>query len=145
MYPAKLDEKGRMKVPAVFEKYFLALEEKKLYVTSLDRETAQIYPMAVWRINEDFFENYTTDPDIAEQVAFNAADLGNETEMDGQGRIVFSPELRRTLKIENQPVHLYAYRGHIEVLSDEHYLARQQKASTAPQQNVKQLQRAGLK
>jgi len=28
MYPAKLDEKGRMKVPAVFEKYFLALEER---------------------------------------------------------------------------------------------------------------------
>jgi len=145
MYPAKLDDKGRMKVPAVFQVYLGALPEKTLFVTSLDRHTAQIYPMDVWRQNEAFFDTYVADPELAEKVAFNAADLGSETEMDSQGRIVFSPELRRELEIENQPVHLYAYKGHIEVLNESTYKALKQQASETPRQDVKKLQGAGLK
>jgi len=148
MYPARLDDKGRMKLPSVFQEYFQALAylgEKKLFVTSLDRHIAQIYPPAVWRQNEQFFDSYHEDPDLAEKVAFNAADLGSETEVDTQGRIVFSPELRRELGIENQPVHLYAYKGHIEVLSEQIYQERRQQASQTPRQDVKKLQGAGLK
>src|SRR5579863_10592220 len=126
MYPSRLDDKGRLKLPAAFQQYFSALREKKLYVTSLDRRTAQIYPMEVWRGNEKFFENYRDDVRLARHVAFNAADLGSETEMDAQGRILFSPELRRELGIEDKPVHLYAYKGHIEVLSEEIYQERKQ-------------------
>src|ERR1700756_2100347 len=109
--PARLDDKGRAKLPTSFQQYFAALREKKLFVTSLDRRTAQIYPMEVWRANEKFFENYREDVRLARHVSFNAADLGSESEMDGQGRILFSPESRRELGIENQPVRLYAYRG----------------------------------
>lgn len=145
MYPAKLDDKGRMKFPSVFQEYFAALAEKKLFVTSLDRHIAQIYPIAVWRQNEEFFDKYLDDPDLAEKVAFNAADLGSEAEMDSQGRIVFSPELRRELGIENQPVHLYAYKGRIEVLNEEIYKERKQQSSETPRQDVKKLQGAGLK
>ena len=87
------------------------LPEKKLFVTSLDRRIAQIYPMEVWRQNEKFFETYRDNPKLAKKVAFNAADLGIEAEMDGQGRITFPPELRRELGMEDQTVRLYAYRG----------------------------------
>ena len=145
MYPAKLDEKGRMKFPSVFQEYITALPEKKLFVTSLDRHIAHIYPIAVWRHNEQFFDEFVADPDLAEDVAFNAADLGSETEMDSQGRIVFSPELRRELGIEDKPVHLYAYKGHIEVLSEEIYQERKQKSSLTPREKVKKLQAEGLK
>jgi DNA-binding transcriptional regulator/RsmH inhibitor MraZ len=148
MYPARLDDKGRMKLPSVFQEYFAALAyagEKKLFVTSLDRHIAQIYPPAVWRQNVDFFDSYHEDPDLAEKVAFTAADLGSETEMDSQGRITFSPELRRELGIENQPVHLFAYKGHIEVLSEKIYQERRDQASLTPRQDVKKLQAAGLK
>ena len=145
MYPAKLDDKGRMKFPAVFQEYFTALAEKKLFVTSLDRHIATIYPLDVWRQNEKIFDEFTSDPDVAETVAFNAADLGSETEMDSQGRIVFSPELRRELGIENKPVHLWAYKGHIEILSEEIYNERRQQASQSPRDAVKKLQGAGLR
>jgi len=148
MYPARLDDKGRMKLPAVFQEYFQSLAqagEKKLFVTSLDRNTAQIYPPSVWRENEEFFFGYKDDPELAENVAFTANELGSESEMDGQGRITFSPELRRELKIENQPVHIYSFKGHIEVLSEEIFLQRKGKASENPQGNVRKLQVAGLK
>ena len=145
MYPARLDEKGRVKLPAAFQQFFAALREKKLFVTSLDRRIAQIYPMAVWRENEKFFDGYREDPRIARNVAFNAADLGAETEMDGQGRIVFSTELRRELGIENSPVKLFAHKGRIEVLSEAIYEERRQKASAKPSDDVRTLEAAGLK
>jgi len=89
MYSSRLDDKGRAKMPVTFQQFFAALREKKLFVTSLDRRVAQIYPMAVWRQNERFFDNYRDDPRLARNVAFNAADLGAEAEMDAQGRFCF--------------------------------------------------------
>ena len=144
MYPARLDDKGRLKLPASFQQFFSALREKKLFVTSLDRRIAQIYPMAVWRENEKFFDSYREDPKIARNVAFNAADLGAESEMDAQGRVLFSPELRRELGIENQPVRLYAYRGRIEVLSEKIYEERKREAGQTAADDVAKLEGAGL-
>jgi MraZ protein len=144
MYPGRLDDKGRVKMPAPFQQYLGALREKTLFVTSLDRRIAQIYPMAVWRQNEKLFESYREDPRAARNVAFNAADLGAETEMDAQGRVLFSPELRRDLAIENQPVRLFAYRGRIEVLSEKIYEERKREAAQTPADDVAKLEAAGL-
>ncbi|MBV9505720.1 MAG: hypothetical protein JO323_12025 [Acidobacteriia bacterium] len=144
MYPARLDDKGRVKLPATFQQFFGALREKKLFVTSLDRRIAQIYPMAVWRENEKFFDSYRDEPRIMRNVAFNAADLGAESEMDGQGRILFPPELRRELGIENQPVRLFAYRGRIEVLSEPIYEERKREAAQTASEDVAKLEAAGL-
>ena len=144
MYPGRLDDKGRVKLPATFQQYFAALREKKLFVTSLDRRIAQIYPMEVWRQNEKFFDSYRDDVRVSRNVAFNAADLGAETEMDAQGRILFSPELRRELGIENQPVKLFAYRGRIEVLSEKIYEERKREAAQTAADDVAKLEAAGL-
>ncbi len=144
MYPGRLDDKGRCKLPTTFQQYFAALREKKLFVTSLDRRIAQIYPMEVWRQNEKFFDNYRDDPRIARNVAFNAADLGAEAEMDSQGRITFPPELRRELGIENAAVRLFAYRGRIEVLSEPIYEERRREAAQTAAEDVTKLEAAGL-
>jgi MraZ protein len=144
MYPGRLDEKGRVKMPAAFQQYFSALPEKKLFVTSLDRRIAQIYPMEVWRQNEKFFETYRGNPKTTKNVAFNAADLGIEAEMDAQGRITFPPELRRELGIENQTVHMFAFKGRIEVLSEKIYEERKQQASGTGPEDVESLEAAGL-
>jgi len=144
MYPGRLDDKGRVKLPAVFQQYFDALREKTLFVTSLDRRIAQIYPIAVWRKNEEFFQEH---PELAKQansVAFNAADLGAETAMDGQGRVLFSPELRRELGLEGQGLHIYAHRGRIEILKDEIYEKRRKAAAELTEEDMANLEAAGL-
>ena len=145
MYPSRLDDKGRLKLPVPFQQYFSALPEKKLFVTSLNRRIAQIYPMSVWRENEKFFETYRDAPRKARNVAFNASDLGADSEMDSQGRILFPPELRRELGIENQPLRIFAYRGHIQVLSETIYQERRRQASETPDEDVDLLEQAGLK
>jgi len=64
--------------------------------------------------------------------------------MDGQGRILFPPELRRELGIENQPVRLFAYRGRIEVLSEQIYGERKREAAQTAAEDVAKLEAAGL-
>ena len=81
---------------------------------------------------------------LACSVAFNAADLGAETEMDGQGRVLFSPELRRELGIENAPVRLFGYRGHVEVMSEKTYEERKAQASQLADEDFEKLEAAGL-
>src|SRR5579872_1752675 len=107
MYPGRLDDKGRIKMPAAFQQYLSSLPDRKLFVTSLDRHIAQIYPIEVWRQNEKFFQE-RKNPRLARKIGFNAADLGAEAEMDSQGRITFPPELRRELELEEQTLRLYA-------------------------------------
>jgi MraZ protein len=145
MYPCRLDDKGRLKLPAEFQHFLNVLPEKKLFVTSLDRRIAQIYPMAAWRENEKFFEHYRDNPQVAHDVAFNANDLGADAEMDSQGRVLINTSLRKELDLQNQELHLYAYRGHIKVLTEATYQERRQRASKASTENVDLLERAGLK
>src|SRR4030095_11092960 len=88
MSPARCDERGRMKLPTVFKEYLDKFPEKRLWVTSLDRSIGQIYPIWGWGDIEKFLAPYTEDPEVAERIAFNAADLGEQLEMDSQGRLV---------------------------------------------------------
>jgi len=145
MYDCRLDDKGRLKLPTAFQTFINSLTEKRLFVTSLDRRIAQIYPMPVWRENEKFFESFRENPQVAQDVAFNANDLGADAEMDSQGRVLFNTALREQLDLENQPLHMYAYRGHVKVLTHAIYEERRQRASKAATENVESLERAGLK
>ena|SRR5215471_13450908 len=145
MYPARMDDRGRVKLPTAFQEYLGSLEDKKLFVTSLDRRIARIYPIQLWRETKKFLEDFTDDPAAAEHLYFNALDLGAESEMDGQGRVLFSPELRRELGMEDQPVRVYAYAGRIEVLNGPTYDQRKNAAKETPEADLARLKKAGLK
>ena len=54
MYPARMDDRGRVKLPAAFKEYLDSLDDKKLFVTSLDRRIARIYPIQLWRETKKF-------------------------------------------------------------------------------------------
>jgi MraZ protein len=144
MYPARVDDKGRLKLPAGFEKWVASLPEKKLFVTSLDRRIGQIYPIENWRKNKDFFDKFRDNPKASKRIAFNAQDLGADSEMDGQGRILLPPELRRALGIENATVRLYAYKGRIEILSERIYEERKQESAATAEEDQEALEVAGL-
>jgi len=144
MYPARVDDKGRLKLPVGFQAYFAGLAEKKLFVTSLDRRIGQIYPIANWRESKRFLNEHRENPKAARDTLFNAQDLGADSEMDGQGRVLLPPEMRRELGIENQSVHVFAYKGRIEILSEARYAERKQAASQAAAAAVETLEDAGL-
>lgn len=145
MYPARLDDKGRLKLPTVFQQYLHSFPEGRFFVTSLDARIGQIYPVSAWRKNEQFFEQYRDDPDTLEKVLFNAQDLGAEAEMDSQGRITLNPELRRELDMEGHELHLAATRGRVDILTEAIYQERKAKAREQATANVTKLRMAGMK
>ena len=91
MYPARMDDRGRVKLPTAFKEYLDTLDDKKLFVTSLDRRIAQIYPIRLWRETKKFLEDFTEDPAAAENLYFNALDLGAVRSNYNQNLPVLSP------------------------------------------------------
>lgn len=145
IYQARVDDKGRLKLPVVFQQYLTAIGEEKVFITSLDRRTARVYPRSIWSENEKFFENYTKDPELAEDVAFNANDMGADSEMDSQGRLLVPQKLRQTLEIENEQVWLDCYKGRINVYTKAVYDERRGRASQGAREKSLALEKEGLK
>jgi MraZ protein len=144
-YNGRLDDKGRLKLPAAFAQFFAALPEKKLYLTSLDRRIAQLYPIGEWRVNEKFFDGFKSNPGAARNILFNAQDLGADVEADAQGRITVHPDLRRELGMEGTDLHLMATKGHVEILTDAIYQEQRRKAQESAANDLDLLQREGLR
>jgi MraZ protein len=144
-YSARLDDKGRLKLPAVFAQFFNSLPENKLFLTSLDRRIAQLYPIAEWRENEKFFDTFRANPSAAKNILFNAQDLGADVELDGQGRVTVHTDLRRDLGMEGQELHLMAVKGHVEILTEPIYQERKRKALEQTAADLESLEMAGLR
>jgi MraZ protein len=146
MFPAKVDDKGRMKLPTVFQQHFNNFDDGKLFITSLDGRIGRIYSISAWRANEELFEQYRDDPEALQNLMFNAQDLGAEAKVDDQGRVTLNTELRKELKLTaGLELHLYAYKNCVEFLTDELYQERRRQARPNATQNVKKLEMAGMK
>jgi MraZ protein len=145
MYPARLDDKGRLKLPAIFQQFFENFPERRLFVTSLDGRIGQIYPISVWWKNQELLEQYTDDTDALHDLNFTAQDLGAEAEIDSQGRITVNSELRRELDLQGQELHLFAYKGRVEILTEAVYQERKLRARAKAAENQKKLEQAGMK
>jgi DNA-binding transcriptional regulator/RsmH inhibitor MraZ len=117
MSRARIDEKGRIKLPAGFLHFFDALPERKVFVTSTDGRIAEIYPISTWREMEKFFAANKKLPS-ARRAAFTAGRLGSECDVDTQGRVTVNSELRAELGLDNQELHVQPYNlNRIRILS----------------------------
>ena len=63
---------------------------------------------------KSFLKPYRDNPRVSRALAFNAYDLGAESEMDNQGRILFPPELRRELGLESGTLRICAHKGNLK-------------------------------
>jgi len=95
----RVDEKGRLKLPAEFKRW---LEEKygaSFYITSRNGHRAQIYPMPEW----EKFETQLSDiPDFdpaKSKLQDRLSYYGQTAEMDPQGRVLIPQILREAANI----------------------------------------------
>jgi MraZ protein len=120
-FQAKVDEKGRLKLPSIMQQYLAGLGESKVFITTTDIRTARIYPISVWKENEILFERPSENAEALADLAFIANHYGADSEIDGQGRVLVPTELRRELNMENQPVHLECFKGGINIYNKSEY------------------------
>ena len=113
--PAKVDEKGRLKIPAVFLE---ALKEygTQFYITSPTGETARIYPMKIWSEIEDKLAQLPSANKAKRKFLMRTSYFGQVVEMDGQGRVLLPPVLREAAQTKGD-VDVFGALNYLEVMN----------------------------
>ena len=110
-YPAKVDDKGRVKIPAAFLE---ALREygNKFYVTSENGDYVRVYPMKIWNEIEEKLARLSSHNRTKQKFLTRTNYYGQLVELDGQGRILVPSILRESAQM----------RGDVDVLGNLNYL-----------------------
>ena len=113
--PAKVDEKGRLKIPAVF---LDALKEygNQFYITSPTGESARIYPMKVWTEIEDKLAKVSSQNRAKRKFLMRTSYYGQTVELDGQGRVLVPAVLRESAQMKGE-VDVFGSLDHLEVIN----------------------------
>ncbi|MER3426885.1 MAG: division/cell wall cluster transcriptional repressor MraZ [Pyrinomonas sp.] len=122
-YTARLDPKGRLKVPTAFRRY---IEEKygvEFYVTSLTGEAARLYPLPEWEAIEQRLALLPSMDPARRKFLERTNYYGQQTSMDGQGRVLIHPLLRRSANLLGE-VAVLGYLSYLEVWDRERFEQR---------------------
>jgi len=92
-YPAKVDEKGRLKIPAVYLEQLKAFGNQ-FYITSPTGDSARIYPISVWQAIEEKLSKVSSQNQAKRKFLMHTSYYGQMAEMDGQGRVLLPAILR---------------------------------------------------
>jgi MraZ protein len=99
-HPAKVDEKGRLKLPAAFKQLFEAQHVTQFYITSTDGKSAEIWPLLEWeKIEAQLAEASTMDDAVAKYLNLTSY-YGQQVEMDNQTRVLLPQILRSAAKLD---------------------------------------------
>ena len=110
--PARIDDKGRLKIPSSFRSLLESKYGRELFLTSLSGEYVRIYPMPVWQeIEQKLGEMPSTHPSrlrFLDRINY----YGQVAELDTQGRVIIPVRLREAATMA----------GDVDVLGQVNYL-----------------------
>ena len=101
-HPTRVDDKGRLKVPAEFKRVIDEKYGTQFYITSLDGRVAQIYPFEEWERIEQKLANLSTFNPTKKKFLSRVNYWGQQVEMDGQGRLLVPQLLRENAAIKGE-------------------------------------------
>lgn len=96
-YQARVDDKGRLKVPAEFKREIderYAESSGKFYVTSRNGRIAEIHPLSEWEKIEERLDKAPTSSTAVQKFLDVTSYYGQVIEMDAQGRLLLPSLLR---------------------------------------------------
>jgi len=119
-HPTRVDEKGRLKVPAEFKRLIDEKYGNEFYITSLDGKVAQIYPFEEWQRIEQKLANLSNFNPTKKKFLNRTNYYGQLVEIDGQGRVLIPSLLRDSAGIKGE-VAVVGNLTYLEVQSIEAY------------------------
>jgi MraZ protein len=124
--PARIDDKGRLKVPTSFRTVIQDQQGPDVFVTSLTGECVRIYPISVWLEIERKLSNIPDNHPARLKFLDRVNYYGQTSELDGQGRIVISAHLRESASIVGD-VRVFGRIAYLEVWNDERFVQKLQR------------------
>lgn len=99
--PTRLDEKGRLKLPADFKHEIEKSYNGEFYITSLDGKVIKLYPLQSW---EQFEQKVLSDSnyEMREKFADVTSYYGQRAELDAQGRLTVAEWLRTEFGLKGE-------------------------------------------
>jgi MraZ protein len=119
-HPTRVDEKGRLKVPAEFKRVIDEKYGQQFYITSLDGDVAQVYPFEEWERIEQKLAGLSTFNPTKKKFLSKTNYWGQQVEMDGQGRLLLPQLLRDAARLKGE-VAVTGYQTYLEVRNLEAY------------------------
>ena len=92
--PAKIDVKGRLKVPTEFRRVLEDSYGSDVFVTSVIGDSAMVYPLPVWEELERKLEQAPSSNRGVRRFLERVNYFGQQLRLDGQGRVVIPQILR---------------------------------------------------
>ena len=117
-HPTRVDEKGRLKVPAEFKRVIDEKYSTQFYITSTDGKSAQIYPFEEWERIEQKLAGLSTYNPTKKKFLTRTNYWGQAAEMDNQGRLLLPQLLRDSAQLKGE-VAVMGYLNRLEVQSME--------------------------
>ena len=97
--PARLDEKGRLKVPTLFRQQIEEAFGAELFVTSLHGREILLYPLPVWQALEEKLAALPAIHRAKRKFLERVNYFGQGGALDGQGRVLIPQILRDAAKL----------------------------------------------
>ena len=121
--PAKIDDRGRLKVPAAFRAVIQQDYGRELFVTSLSGDSVRIYPMPVWMEIEERLAKMPSALPARMKFLDRVNFFGAVGELDDQGRVLIQPRLRDSAQMVGE-VDVLGQQNFLEVWNHERFLTR---------------------
>src|SRR6202521_5405738 len=113
-HPTRVDEKGRLKVPAEFKRVIDEKYAQKFYITSQDGNIAQVYPFEEWERIEQKLAALSTFNPTKKKFLTRWNYYGEVVEIAGRGRLLIRQILPQSAQIRGQ-VAVLGYLTYLEV------------------------------
>jgi MraZ protein len=123
--PAKIDDRGRLKIPNGFRSFIADEHGRELFVTSVLGDSVRIYPMAVWATVEQKLAQIPSSHPSRLKFLDRVNFYGQVTELDSQGRVVIPARLRESATIVGD-VDVFGQINYLEVWNHDRFLAKLQ-------------------
>jgi len=99
-HPTRVDEKGRLKVPAEFKRDIDEKYGQQFYITSRDGKIAEIYPFEEWKKIEEKLATVSNFNPAKKKFLERVNYYGQMVEIDSQGRVLIPQILRESAEVK---------------------------------------------
>ncbi len=117
-HPARVDEKGRLKLPAEFKNLIDEQHGGQFYITSKDGKGAEIHPLKEWEKFEDKLAAIPSFNPAKKKLLDRLNYYGQMAKMDEQGRVLLPQILRGEAKLAGDVV-VFGMQRYLEVANHE--------------------------
>ena len=123
---ARIDDKGRLKVPNIFRSLVESKYGRELFLTSLTGEYVRIYPMPVWLEKEEKLGQMPSTHPARLRFLDRVNFFGQQVELDAQGRVLIPARLRETATMAGDVDVLGLY-NYLDVWNHDRFLTKLQR------------------